>query len=85
MLERNDQIAVDKFKDGINDNIQFIIDIAYKAGKIAGITEQIKNEDRPNCEGCRHFDDICVTVCYECARLQRSDLYEGNYDFTCNQ
>ena len=85
MKDRNDKIAIDKFKDNINDSIEFIIDIAFTAGKIAGMTEQIKAEDRPSCKGCVHFSVKDHPTCFDCVRLQRADLYyEGNYDIKDN-
>lgn len=75
MKDINDQIAVDKFKDGINEKINYIIEIAYTAGKIAGMSEQIEKRT-PTCEGCIHYNENDQSArCFDCDRMIREDLY----------
>ena len=76
MKDRNDDIAVNQFKESIDDNINYIIDIAYTAGRIAGMKDQIENATT-TCKGCVHYDeDDRENICFDCQRMIREDFYE---------
>lgn len=79
-MEKNDQIAVDKFKKAIDEYINFITQTAYSAGIIAGTQKKDKT-----CEGCVHYntEDNSI-ICFDCDRMIRDDYYEVKNETTGN-
>ena len=72
MKDRNNEIAIDKFRESINENIDYIIKIAYKAGLI----ENAPDGTEKTCKDCKHsLTENGREICVYCSRLKRDDLY----------
>ena len=76
MKDKNDQAAVNSFKAAIDEYINFITNTAYTAGLVEGKKEKLDQADK-TCNGCVHYKtDDNDTLCFDCERMIRDDLYE---------